>query len=267
MSHTQAKPRPSHFPNALAALRVHWPLYLMEAAELAAFMISACAFTVLLFHPASPVIGWDPALRRALIGLAMGLTAVGIILSPIGKRSGAHFNPAITCVFYRMGKIGPYDAAFYVVAHFIGAIAGVGLSFLLLGHRLSAPQVDFAVTVPGPAGVAAAFAAEAFMAVLLMAVVLISSGQPKLAPFTPWLVGFLIVNYVFFFAPISGFSINPARTVGSAVFANLYTALWIYFTAPLLGMFTAAEAYVRFQPTHPYFGHRHLTAQLKTEQP
>ena len=77
-----------------AALKTHWPEYLMEALELGIFMISACAFGVLLFHPSSPVsasISNDP-LRRALMGLAMGSTAIAIIFSPIGKRSGAHFN-------------------------------------------------------------------------------------------------------------------------------------------------------------------------------
>ena len=77
------------------ALKRHWPEYLMEAAELGAFMLSACAFTVILWHPASPVrqsVG-DPLLRRALTGIAMGLTAVCIIYSPWGKRSGATSTP------------------------------------------------------------------------------------------------------------------------------------------------------------------------------
>jgi aquaporin Z len=55
----------------------------------------------------------------------------------------------------------------------------------------------------------------------------------------------LIANYIFFFAPVSGFSINPARTVGSAVLAGIWTGWWVYFVAPLLGMFVAAEVYVR----------------------
>jgi hypothetical protein len=74
------------------AVRRAWPEYLMEAAGLGLFMLSACGFTVLLFHPASPATRFvpDPFLRRALIGLAMGLTAVVLVYSPLGKRSGAH---------------------------------------------------------------------------------------------------------------------------------------------------------------------------------
>src|SRR6516164_6460440 len=73
----------------------HWPEYLMEAAELALFMISACSFTVLLEHPASPVHQMlpNPLLRMALVGIAMGLTLLGLIHTPWGKRSGAHMNP------------------------------------------------------------------------------------------------------------------------------------------------------------------------------
>jgi aquaporin Z len=253
-------PRASVFPSFSAALRAHWTLYFYEAAELAAFMLSACAFTVLLYHPASPLAALDPLLRRVIMGLAMAATAIVIIKSPFGQRSGAHFNPAITLTFYRLGKIGPYDALFYVVAHFLGAPAGVGFAALLAGHSLAAPQVNFAVTVPGIGGPMAAFAAETFMAALLMGTVLMTSNRPRLAPWTTWLVGLLIASYIVVFAPVSGFSINPARTVGSAVFANLWTSIWIYFTAPLLGMFGAAEIYVRVTGIHAphYFSHRHL---------
>jgi len=246
------------------ALRHDWPLYLMEAAELAIFMISACCFTVLLYHPASPVLGWipDSTLRRLLMGIAMGVTAVGIIRSPWGQRSGAHFNPAITLTFLRLGKIGRYDAAFYIVFHFLGGIVGVGVSALVLGTSLANPAVNFAVTVPGPMGTGAAFAAEFFMAALLMTVVLVTSNSQRLAPYTTYCMGVLIASYILVFAPISGFSINPARTVGSALFAHLWTALWLYFTAPVVAMLLAAELYVRLSGrAQHYFQHRHLTRQ------
>jgi aquaporin Z len=215
---------------------------------------------VLLFHPASRFIGLSPLLRRVFMGLAMAATAIAIIKSPWGKRSGAHFNPAITLTFFRLGKIGPYDALFYVISHFLGAMGGVGLAALLLGARLAVPQVQYAVTVPGIGGTAGAFAAETFMAALLMTTVLITSNRARLAPLTSWLVGLLIACYIVVFAPVSGFSINPARTVGSAVFAHVWTAVWVYFAAPLLGMLGAAEIYARASTlglTH-YFTHRHL---------
>jgi len=93
------------------ALREHWPEYLMEGAELGLFMISACAFTVLLFHPASVVAQniHSEIFRRMLMGVAMGSTAIAIIFSPLGKRSGGHFNPSVTLTFFRLGKIKAWD--------------------------------------------------------------------------------------------------------------------------------------------------------------
>jgi aquaporin Z len=229
------------------AFNRHWRLYIFEGMELAIFMVSACFATVYLFNPSYPALHLVPstAIRRLLMGVAMGSTAVLIIHSPMGKRSGAHFNPAITLSYLRLGKIAAWDAMFYVVFQFIGGVFGVAVSAIVLGSSLAAPTVDYAVTVPGRYGTVAAFFAELFMATLLMGVVLWFSNRPSLANYTGYLVGILISLYVLFFAPVSGFSINPARTTGSAVFANVWTAGWLYFTAPLLGMMSAAEVYLR----------------------
>lgn len=183
--------------------------------------------------------------RRLLMGIAMGITAVLIIHSPMGKRSGAHFNPAITLTYLRLGKIARWDATFYVIFQFIGGAAGVGVAALLLGSSIADPSVDYAVTVPGLGGTAGAFLAELSMATVLMAVVLWTSNRPAIAKYTSYSVGILIALYILLFAPVSGFSINPARTTGSAVFAGVWTGWWIYFTAPLLGMLSSAEVYLR----------------------
>src|SRR5512144_2243010 len=110
-----------------AALRQHWPEYLIEAVCLGTFMISAGVFTALLEYPKSAVRQTIPNdfVRRMLNGLAMGLTAIGIIYSPWGARSGAHLNPAITWTFFRLGKVKPWDALFYPVFQTLGGIAGV----------------------------------------------------------------------------------------------------------------------------------------------
>jgi aquaporin Z len=78
-----------------------------------------------------------------------------------------------------------------------------------------------------------------------MTVILLLSNRINLAAYVSYSVAVLIAVYVFFFAPVSGFSINPARTTGSAIFAGVWTAGWIYFVAPLVGMLFAAEMYVR----------------------
>jgi aquaporin Z len=229
--------------------RAHWPEYLMEAAELGLFMLAACVATTLLFHPDSPARALvpDPLARRGLAGIAMGLTAVAIVYSPLGKRSGAHFNPAVTLAFLRLGRIAPLDAAGYVVAHFAGAVAGVTAAALLLGDRLAHAAVDYAVTVPGPAGPFAALVGEAAISFGMMATVLAATATPRLAPWTGCLAGALVALYIGIEAPLSGMSMNPARTLGSALPAGEYTALWVYFTAPLAGMLLAAEGWVRIR--------------------
>jgi aquaporin Z len=229
----------------VSVLKCNWPLYVFEAIELALFMLSACAFTILLFDPSRPAVHLLPSaiIRRVFMALAMGITAVLIIHSPMGRRSGAHFNPAITLTYLHLGKIGLCDALFYVLSQFLGGIFGVAVAVAIFGSRLSKPAVNYVVTVPGRYGTVAAFLAELFMATILMTVVLLLSNRAHLAIYVSYSVGVLIALYTFFFAPISGFSINPARTTGSAFFAGVWTAGWLYFVAPLLGMFCAAEIY------------------------
>jgi aquaporin Z len=231
----------------LDQLRRHWPEYLIEAAGLAVFMLSACAFGTLLGHPGSPAVRAlpDPFLRRVLMGLAMGLTAVGLIYSPWGQRSGAHFNPATTLTFWRLGKVGSADAAFYALAQAAGGLAGVLVAAALLGDLIAHPSVQYVTTVPGPAGDTGAFVAECAITFVLMSVVLGASNTARLARFTGLFAGALVAAYIAVEAPISGMSMNPARSLASAVPAHVWTALWIYFIAPPLGMLAAAEVYVR----------------------
>jgi aquaporin Z len=228
------------------ALRDHWPEYLMEAAELGLFMVSASVFTALLEHPASPVRQAiaDPTLRRVPMGLAMGLTAIALVYSPLGQRSGAHLNPALTSAFYRLGKVAPADHAFYCVAQFVGGLAGLMLAALLLGDRLGHPAVSYVATRPGAAGPLAAFLAEVVIAFILMTVVLVVSNSAR-SRYTGLAAGALVATYIVVEAPLSGMSMNPARSFAPAVLAHDWMALWIYFAAPLLGMLLAAEVYVR----------------------
>jgi aquaporin Z len=219
----------------------------MEMAGLAFFMISALAFTALLEHPASPAreAVADPLIRRALTGMAMGLTAAAIIYSPWGQRSGAHLNPCVTLSYLRLGKISRRDATFYMLAQFAGGFAGVALVALALHGVVGHPAVNYVATVPGPFGVTAAFAAEAGISFGMMSMVLKVSNAPRVAHFTGALAACLIALYITVEAPLSGMSMNPARSFGPALAAGTVAPLWIYFTAPPAGMLLAAELYVR----------------------
>jgi aquaporin Z len=231
--------------DAAVALREHWPEYLIEAWALGTFMVSAAVWSVLLEHAGSPLHQAiaQPDLRRALAGLAMGLTAICLIYSPWGQRSGAHMNPAVTLTFWRLGKVAGWDAVFYVLAQFIGGTLGVLLMSQVLGSAFTAPPVHYAATLPGSGGVVLAFGAEVFISALLMSMVLRVSNAPRLARFTGLFAGFMVACFITFEAPLSGMSMNPARSFASALPAGLWTHFWIYATAPLLGMQLAALIY------------------------
>ncbi len=237
----------------LSALRRHWPEYLMEAAGLGLFMISASVFATVLEHPLSPVHAAVPGtwLRRLLMGLAMGLTAIAIVYSPWGKQSGAHINPSLTLTFARLGKVAPWDAVFYVLFQFGGGLAGIAVAAALLGGGLAHPAIRYVATVPGAAGAGVAFVAEAAISFGLMTVVLLATNTPRLAPLTGLFAGALVATYISLEAPLSGMSMNPARSFASAVPAALWPALWLYFTAPPLGMLAAAEVYLRLGRARP----------------
>ncbi len=225
-----------------AALRGHWPEYLMEAAGLGLFMLSACLFGTLLEHPASPGRQAlpDAFTRRALMGLAMGLTALALIYSPWGRRSGAHYNPAVTLTFLRLGKVRPWDALCYTLFQVAGGLAGVLLAAAALRGALAHESVHYVVTAPGAAGLAAAYAGELAIAFVMMSSVLAVSNS-RFERFTGLVAALLVALFIVCEAPLSGMSMNPARTLASAWPAGDFRALWIYLTAPLLGMLAAAE--------------------------
>jgi aquaporin Z len=239
---------PPHHSNVNVTRRpLHWPEYFIEAGALGAFMVSAGVFGALLYHPSSPVAAAvsNGMLRRAFMGLAMGATAVSIIYSPWGQRSGAHMNPAVTLTFFRLGKVARPDLVGYIAAQFTGGIAGIALASAVLGAALSNPSVHFVTTMPGATGQAVAFVAEAAISFVLMLTVLWVSNHARWARFTGFCAGLLVWTYITIEAPLSGMSMNPARTFGSAVAAGEFAGLWIYFTAPPLGMLLAAELFTR----------------------
>jgi aquaporin Z len=165
-------------------------------------------------------------------------------------------NPAVTLCFLRLGKIEPIDAAFYVLAQFIGGAAGVAICRFAAGSFITHPSVNHVVTIPGPYGVATAWLAEFAISFLLMATILGLNRYPSLAKRTGFFAGGLVAIYITFEAPVSGMSINPARTLGSAVVAHLFTGIWIYFTAPIAGMLLAVEL-------HRFFaGHKRICGKL-----
>jgi aquaporin Z len=227
--------------------RFHWPEYLIEAGALGCFMISACVFGTLLGHASSPVVSVIPSAfaRRLTMGTLMGVTAIAIVHSPWGRRSGAQMNPVLTLTFFRLGRSAPHDAVAYIVAQFAGGALGVMAAGALLGRALAAPGVMYVVTEPGAFGVAVAFVSEVIISAIMMTMVLRTTSSERWKRHTGLLAGLLVATFITVEAPLSGMSMNPARTVASAFAAHHWMSVWIYFAAPLLGMLAAAEVFLR----------------------
>jgi aquaporin Z len=214
-------------------------------------LIEACGLATILFVSvmavAAPIVPLVPALaalgpvgRRAFAGLCIAGTVVALVYSRWGRQSGAHFNPSVTLTFAALGRVQPWDAAFYIASQVAGGMVGIHTARWLLGDVVERPPIRWIVTVPGHAGLGSAFAAELVCAFLLMSLVLVLGGVPRLAKLTGLAAGMLIFSYILFESPISGFSLKPARSFASALPAGVWSAFWIYLSAPPLGMLLAA---------------------------
>lgn len=227
---------------AVASFKKNWRHYLREAVGLAIFMISACFFGAAL----ESAQGWlhlripDSSYRLVLMGILMGATALFIFYSPLTSPSGSHINPAVTCAFLYLGRMCRWDALFYIIFQCLGGIAAVYIMQWLLGNSLTDAPVRSVVTVPGKYGTSAAAAVEFCIALVTMSMVLFTSAHNFLRRYTRIIAAVLVSLYVIFAGPVSGFGMNPARSIASALPAHVYTACWIYILMPFAGMLGAA---------------------------
>jgi len=237
-------------PPMVDALRSGWPHVLIEAGGAALILFAACIYATLLNHPASPIprLVPSPVGQRVLMGLAMGSTVAAFTYSSLGRRSGAHLNPAVTLTFLRLGRVPPVDAAAYVAAQVAGAVIGIGTASLLLRGLLAHPSVNYVTTQPGSYGALAATAAELVISAALMLVVLTTLGMKRLMRYAGLFAASLVALFIAVESPISGASMNPGRSFGSALGAGEWGTLWIYLVGPPLGMLFAAELHRRRVP-------------------
>jgi glycerol uptake facilitator-like aquaporin len=178
----------------------------------------------------------DLPARLAVIGTATGLLIAVLIVSPIGRSSGGHINPAVTVTFWLLRAIPGPDAIAYVLAQLLGSVAGVLLGRLALGSVVADPPVRYAVIQPA-AGWSAipVFLGEAVSLAILMAAVVYFLSRPGLAAWTPVVVGLAVAVLIVAGGLTSGGSFNPARQFGPALFAHQWRYLAVYLVAPLVG--------------------------------
>lgn len=232
--------------------------------------------TVLLFGVASAVrwvIGASPISRAipgihlelAVVGVVVGLLLAGLILSPLGKVSGGHLNPAISLAMWRFGVFPGRGVLPHGTAQLAGSVLCVLLARVTWGPSLARPPAVYAAVRPAPgwSNVELFPAETASMAVIIMLVGLFLSA-PRLAPRVPWLVGGLIGAAIAGLGTVTGGSVNPARQFGPAVLAGQFGFLATYLLAPLAGAVVAAWLLCRFQHrkvlTHRLCGDRSADA-------
>ena len=171
------------------------------------------------------------------VALAFGL-AVTLCVAAFGHLSGAHINPAVTLGFWSVRRFPARDVAPYVIAQSFGAIAASTLLVWLLG-----PVGNFGATVP-TVPTAQAFVIEAaytgLLGFVIMAVATDDRTPPAIAPFV---LGIAVFAGALVTGPLTGGSFNPARTLGPAVVGRVWTAHWLYWLAPVLGMVVAMRLY------------------------
>jgi aquaporin Z len=227
----------------MAPRRAHLPEYLCEFAGTAVILVVGLSAAVFDFASSSPVPRAIPsaALRRLITGAVTAGTATAVVYSPIGRRSGGHFNPAVTLAFFRLGKVVRRDAVAYAVAQTLGALAGASGVWLI--WRGYARTVHDGATLPGSHGVWVAFAAEVLIAFALVTLILNFVARMRIAPYTAVAAACLVTACVVLVGPISGSSPNPARSWGPAVMSATYRSLWVYLVAPPIGALVAAALY------------------------
>jgi aquaporin Z len=224
-------------------MRRNLSAYLCEFGGTALMLFIGVSAVAFMWAPGSPVpVIQNGPLRRLLTGLLFAGGATAVVYSPLGQISGGHINPAVTLAFWRLGKVSTRDAVMYAMAQFTGALAGAFAAGIAWGPLTKG--VSYAATVPGAGYTAAgAFAAETFITFLLVFTIFVCVNKPRVAPRTGIIAGTLVAILVMIEAPVTGTSLNPARTLGPAILAPDYTAIWVYFAGPVAGALLAVAAF------------------------
>jgi glycerol uptake facilitator-like aquaporin len=191
----------------------------------------------------SPISQAIPQIHAELliVGGAVALLLAGLILSPPGRASGGHTNPAISFAMWRFGVFPGAGVVPYSIAQLLGSVLGVIAARGVWGEVVAEPPVVYAVLQPGPGwSTWMLFVIEALGMAVIVFVVGICLAVRRLAPFVPWVVGALVGTGIAVLGTATGGSLNPARQFGPATVSGQTQFLWVYLFAPILGAAIAA---------------------------
>lgn len=218
---------------------IPWALFVSELIGTALLVLVGLSLVIVMFGSGSPIAQILPSegLRRLITGFLFGTTGASIALSPVGKVSGAHINPAVTLAFRLMGKLDLQTTLGYIVAQLIGAVVG-SLPLLLWGTM--GKSVVFGATLPGPGYTfSTVFLGEVITTFTMVTLLAVFLGFRKIRQFTPAIFPPLYAIMVWAESPISGTSTNPVRSLGPAIISGHWEGWWIYWIGPMAGMLLA----------------------------
>ena len=224
--------------------QLHWQEYLAELLGTAFLIFVGLSAVTFDFGKGLPMEHLIPnhSFRLLITGLIFAGSGSLVAISPLGKLSGAHINPAVSLAFWAKGKMELRDLGGYIVGQFVGAF--IGAAFLVLVWGDYAASVDNGMTLPGKDySLWDVFLVEMGMTFLLVFSIFIFVSSHRLMSWTPLMTWLLIAIMVWWGAPVSGTSINPARSIGPAVVSWSWQAQWLYCIAPLLGAMLAVVVY------------------------
>ena len=224
--------------------QLHWFEYGAELLGTAFLLFAGGSAIVFDFGAGSPLgaVLPDKSARLLITGILFAGSGSLVAISPLGKLSGGHINPAVSLAFWAHGKLHLLDLVGYILGQFLGAITGTLL--LALVWRRRGASVRYGMTLPGASfPLWVVFLAEVILTFLLVLSIFFFVSSHRLMRWTPLMSWILIAMMVWLEAPISGTSLNPARSFGPALVAGFWQDQWLYFVAPPLGALLAVGAF------------------------
>jgi MIP family channel proteins len=187
-----------------------------------------------------------PAYDSLAVALAFGL-ALAAVVAAIGHVSGAHVNPAVTLGMAAAGKFPWNYTPVYIGAQFVGAVLGALATWLTFGGPARS-EAKLAATYPAQGvGDLQAFLIEILITFILVFVVMaVATDERAPAAIAPIAVGFALAVGVFIAGPVTGGSVNPARSLGPMIVAGDLTSVWLYVLGPIIGGVLGAVLYDRY---------------------
>jgi aquaporin Z len=236
----------------------HWSEWAAEGLGTGILALGGLSAVCLDFGTGSPMLNLVPSSSVRLLITGVLFAGVGslVAISPLGRLSGAHLNPAVTLAFWSSGHVSRSDLLGYLGSQLTGALLGVAALRLAWGQVAVSVQEGRTTPQPGVSA-AAAVGIEALLTAILILAIFAFTSSARTARWTPLALWIVIALLVWRGAPYTGCSMNPARSLAPAVLSGHYAALWIYLVGPPLGALAAAWLFVRAP-----MGRRPVTAKL-----